>query len=120
VALLLATLLVRALIPAGYMVGSKSMLLTVELCESSDPGSRATQVAIPIDRTDDGPTGQHGMNDGACAFSALSFAAVSGADPALLAIALIFIVTLGFAPMASVTVRRALHLRPPLRGPPAA
>ncbi len=45
-------------------------------------------------------------------------ASLAGADALLLAAALAFILALGFAPATAPRPRRAVWLRPPLRGPP--
>ena len=54
-----------------------------------------------------------------CPFASLSMASMTGADPALLSLALAFILALGFASTPNHLPKRVYHLRPPLRGPPA-
>lgn len=117
--LIAAALCMKALVPAGYMVGGVDRVLTVEICAGSQIGKLTQQIVIPGDAQSHGGASDHGKSDGTCAFSALSFASLSAADPAILAIALIFIMAMGFAPFAAPRVRRQSHLRPPLRGPPA-
>jgi hypothetical protein len=116
--LIAAALCMKALIPAGYMLGNGDRVLTVEICADSQGGHLTKQIVLPGDGKSDGQ-GEHGKTDGTCAFSALSFASLSAADPVLLALALIFIMALGFAPVAASRAARQSHLRPPLRGPPA-
>lgn len=124
-ALILAlALALRALVPAGYMVGSPAAsgtrFLTIEIC-ADVLGQRVTrQIAIG----QSAPTGDHQpaanqRGDHPCAFSTLTMAALAGADVVLLAAALAFVLALGFAPVASPARPGTPRLRPPLRGPPA-
>jgi len=116
--LIVAALSIKALVPAGYMIGISNRVLTVEICADSLGGHVTKQIVIPGDGQSNGGQSEHGKSDGTCAFSALSFASLSAADPALLAIALIFIMALGFVPVNAPRPVRQFHLRPPLRGPP--
>ena len=113
-----AALCMKALVPAGYMIGNGDRVLTVEICADSQGGHVTKQIVLPGGGKSGGQ-GEHGKSDGTCAFSALSFASLSAADPVLLALALIFIMALGFVPIAAPRAARQSHLRPPLRGPPA-
>jgi len=117
--LVVAALCMKALVPAGYMIGQVERVLTVEICADSQGGHLTKQIVIPGDGQSHGGQSEHGKSDGTCAFSALSFASLSAADPALLALALIFIMALGFVPVSAPRAQRHSHLRPPLRGPPA-
>ena len=116
--LVMATLCMKALVPAGYMVGDHSKVLTIQLCHEGFGGAIAKQIVIPVkSESTDSPGGK--QDKGECPFSALTMASMAGADPALLALALAFILALGFAPVRTALPGRILHLRPPLRGPPA-
>jgi len=117
--LIVAALCMKVLVPAGYMIGSADRVLTVVICADSQGGHLTKQIVIPGDGQSHGGQSEHGKSDGTCAFSALSFASLSAADPALLALALIFIMALGFVPVTAPRALRHSHLRPPLRGPPA-
>lgn len=114
-----AALCIKALVPAGYMIGTSARVLTVELCADAQGGHLTTQIVLPGNGKPAGGQGDHGKAEGTCAFSALSFASLNGAAPALLALALLFILTLGLTPVTSPRPARLAHLRPPLRGPPA-
>lgn len=114
-----AALCIKALVPAGYMVGSNTRVLTVEICADAQGGTMTQQIVLPGNGKPANGQGEHGKLDGTCAFSALSFASLSDADPALLALALLFILSLGFNPVTAPRPARIAHLRPPLRGPPA-
>jgi len=107
-ALLVAlTLCMKALVPAGYMLGSEPRMITVQICADS-LGHQITK-QIDVGAKADVP----------CAFSALAHGALGGADPIQLALALLFIMALAFAPHLGLAPKRAHYLRPPLRGPPA-
>tara|TARA_R100001129_G_scaffold93541_1_gene63707 strand:- start:530 stop:940 length:411 start_codon:yes stop_codon:yes gene_type:complete len=119
-ALLVLAFLIRAVIPAGFMVSaSRDTVLTVTICADASAALKQMELVIPAKD----PAGDH--SDGAaksqhCAFSSLAKAADSGADPVLLVLAFAFILVLGLAPMQRLAFRPNFHLRPPLRGPPAA
>lgn len=120
VALLVLAFCIKAVIPAGLMVSaSPHSVLAVTLCAEATGEIRQIKLAIPRD----GNLGSHSddakKND-RCAFSGLSQLALGGADAALLAVALAFVLVLGFAPMQPPVVRQFPFLYPPLRGPPSA
>lgn len=113
-ALLVAlSLCMKALIPAGYMLGSETKTITVQICADS-LGHQFTK-QIDVGHKDSGKS----KADAPCAFTALTHGALGGADPILLAAALLFILALAFAPLLALAPKRVHHLRPPLRGPPA-
>lgn len=114
-------LCLRAFIPQGMMIGSASTLLTVQIC--SDGSSTDTvQIAVPRNTAGDGAGGDHDGRSGdhatPCAFSSLAMDALGGADALVLAVAIAFVMALGFAPVTSVLRAPLSYLRPPLRGPP--
>ena len=117
--LVLATLCMKVWVPAGFMIGQDSKVLTVQLCNDGLDHNLTKQIAIPMNGEPGDSGGKHEKADGACPFSALSMASLSGADQALLAVALAFILALAFAPTRTAVPKRVFHLRPPLRGPPA-
>ena len=116
---------VRALIPAGYMpveAGAKGQMLAISICaDGSGSAAQGRQMLIPfsgkIDPSQSGSDSHDGK--GQCAFSTLALAALGGADAPLLAIALAFILTVGFEATPPLRLARIAGLRPPLRGPPA-
>lgn len=114
-------LCVKFVVPQGYMIGGSGYrMLTVQVCFDGLE-HRTTTLAIPMEGKEqpsdaDGPGGKA---DGKCAFASLNMGALGGADMALLAIALAFVLALGFAPVSAVLHRAPTYLRPPLRGPPA-
>jgi hypothetical protein len=108
-------LAMKALVPAGYMIWQQDKVLTITICADASGTKIVKQIMLP----QSGQTGEHAKAEGACPYAALGMAALSGADAALVAGALGFILPLGFAPVRVQPRAGPLHLRPPLRGPPA-
>jgi hypothetical protein len=121
--LLAAALCLKALVPAGYMVGQQANLLTITICADAPGGHTDRAIAIPFSGTESGSAADHradhGKTDQTCPYSALTMASLTGADALLLAAALAFAVALAYRPIVPASARRASRLRPPLRGPPA-
>ena len=115
--MVLATLCVKAVIPAGYMIGQSSKVLTVQMCEDGPGHNSTARLVIPM-RDGGGDSGSK-TGKGDCAFASLSAASLAGADATQLALAFAFILILGLVPTPISHPKRACHLRPPLRGPPA-
>jgi hypothetical protein len=113
----MAALSMKMVVPTGFMIGNETRVLTVQICDEAFTGYPVKQLVIPM-KDGGGESGKHGKGD--CPFTALSMASLTGADAALLALALVFILALGFAPLQTHSAKPFLHLRPPLRGPPAA
>ncbi len=145
-ALLLAlTLAMKLLVPAGYMFDRTSPFPAVVICPDANPnsvvktkpaaasshgGHNMQAMSGDMDHMsgamgqmsddagqDDGSHGAHGSKN-PCPYSLLPMASMAAAEGTLLAIALTFILTLGFARVLAPQLARSLHLRPPLRGPP--
>ncbi|WP_426280349.1 DUF2946 family protein [Sphingomonas sp. NFX23] len=114
-----ATLLLKLLVPAGYMIGTEHGRITIELCSGVAP--RAVTMAMPEmhgDMPDHGRSQDHGKAEMPCAFSGLSAASLGAIDPVQLVALIAFVMAIGLSPaIQPATVRRG-HLRPPLRGPP--
>jgi len=118
-ALLVLAFCMRAFVPAGFMVASsQERVLDVRICSDASGGLRHMQIVLPVkerdaSEADPAKKGEH------CTFSTLAKVAIGGADAALLAIALAFILVLGLVQVRRLPYRAFAHLRPPLRGPPA-
>ena len=82
-ALVIATLCMKALVPAGFMVGQHSRTLTIEICHDGLSELAARQLVVPVKGDAGEPSGKQAK--GECPFTALSMASLSGADTALLA-----------------------------------
>jgi hypothetical protein len=123
-ALLLAlALCMKALVPAGYMVGGSMVdggakVLTIEICADTLGAKLTRQIAVPHHAAPGDAQGDHGKSAAACPYAGLAMAGLAGVDTALLALALGFILALGFAPVPPPRLARAAYFRPPLRGPP--
>lgn len=113
----MAALCMKIVIPTGYMIGQNSKVLTVQICDEFAGNNAVKQIVIPM--KDGGNESSQKQGKGECPFASLSMASITGADPALLALALTFILALGFAPTPVPLPKRVSYLRPPLRGPPA-
>ena len=111
-------LCMKALVPAGFMVGATAKLITIEICADATGGKLTRQMVIPLEGGAGGEQSGHGKSDATCAWTALAKAAHSGADAELLVLALAFILALGFLRQGAEPVRRSCHIRPPSRGPP--
>jgi hypothetical protein len=116
-ALLLAmTLALKILVPGGYMLGMQDTGITMQIC-SGTTGGESWTASIPLRHG--GEDSDHQKAAKECPFTALSMHALSGADPLVLALAIAFVLALGFAPVPLLRVARPAFLIPPLRGPPA-
>ena len=115
-----ATLLLKLLVPAGYMIGSEHGRITIELCSGVAP--RAVTITMPGmhgDMPDHGKSQDHGKAETPCAFAGLSTASLGAIDPIQLVILIAFVMAVGLSPAVLPAVIRRGYLRPPLRGPPA-
>ena len=125
-----ATLLLKLLVPAGYMIGSEQGRITIALCSGVAPPAMmmampevATTMAMPdmhADMPHHGKSQDHGKAEMPCAFAGLSAASLGAIDPVQLVALILFVMTVGLSPSVLPTILRQCHLRPPLRGPPAA
>jgi hypothetical protein len=116
--LLALTLCVKALVPTGFMVERKAMVLTVSIC-ADGLGSPATQqMVIPMKSEPDSHGGEQDKRDGNCAFTSLGFGALASVDPVLLAVAWLFILALGFTGFVQRRFAAPVRLLPPAQGPP--
>ena len=115
--LVMATLAMKALIPGGYMLAAQDKVITVQLCDDTGAGHLTAQVAIPMKPGSATGTTDHAK--GTCPYSSLAHASLAGADPLVLALALAFVLALGFLPLPPRPWARPAFLHPPLRGPPA-
>lgn len=120
-------LAMKVLIPAGFMLGQDAgaRTLTVQICADSLGHAVTKQIIVeqsgarPDVQSGHGDDSKQAAADGACPFTALGHGLIGGADPVQLALALLFILTLAFAPLVPARAKPVFHLRPPLRGPPA-
>ncbi len=114
-ALLFCTLLIRALVPAGYMPEVAGGTITLTLCSGTMP-AEPTTVAMPGMHHGSGHDGKTKAEQ-PCAFAGLTAPALGSADALLLLAALAFAFLLALAPQ-PLSLPAPAHLRPPLRAPP--
>ena len=109
-----AALLMRLIVPTGYMLDASHGAITVELCSGTGP----MRMVMPGTAHPDGGK-DHSKAEQPCAFAGLAAPALGGADPILLAVAVALIMAAASRSVASAPPVRRVFLRPPLRGPPA-
>lgn len=126
-----AALLLRMLVPTGYMIDRDHGRFTITICSGTAlmqmtmdvsphaPAMHGGDMAGHGEPMDHGKSEDHGRAEMPCAFSSLSAAALAAIDPLLLAILIAFVLATGFSAVAPPLLSRTAYLRPPLRGPPA-
>lgn len=116
-ALLMAlALCMKLLVPGGYMIGgSGTTVLTVTICADASGAQQTKQIVVPHSGQQD----DSAKSSADCPYGGLAMPGLACADPLLLALALAFILALGFASARPAPTGRLSHVRPPLRGPPA-
>ncbi|PCG14286.1 MULTISPECIES: DUF2946 family protein [Sphingomonas] len=115
-----ATLLLKLLVPTGYMIDNASGRMTVTICSGFGPAAMSMDMpGMHGDMPDHGNSKDHGKAEMPCAFSGLSAAMLGSIDPVQLAALIVFILALGLIATVPPAPSRPAHLRPPLRGPPS-
>ena len=115
-----ATLLLKLLVPTGYMIDADHGRFAITICAGTAPA--ATTMDMPGmhgDMPDHGKSKEHGKAEMPCAFSGLSAAVLSPVDPIQLAALIAFVLAIGLTATVPPAPSRPAFLRPPLRGPPA-
>lgn len=113
--LVAAALLMKVLVPAGFMPVVSAGSITIELC--SGYGPQKLTVAMPgMHHQQHKP--DHQGKEMPCGFSGLSAPSLAATDPLLLGVAIAFIIATIFLIATPNAVRTPAFLRPPLRGPP--
>lgn len=117
--LVVLALAARLLVPAGFMPVAANGGVTMMLCTGMGPVT-ATPHAMPGMRHG-APAKQdgHGKAEAPCAFSSVTAPTLGGADPLLLAAAILFVMAVAIRRRTPLRMALREHLRPPLRGPPA-
>lgn len=126
-AIIVATLLTRMMIPTGYMPMVENGHLVMTLCAEQNPGMAEMAAMPPMPMAamsgDATHSGDHDKTDhdknASCGFGGLSLSSLAAIDPILLALALLFIVADGFRHWRRVRIAARHFLWPPRTGPPA-
>ena len=114
------TLLMKLLVPTGYMIDSNHGRLAITICSGTAPTAMAMNMSrMHGDIADHGKSKDHGKAEMPCAFSGLLAAALGATDPIQLAALIAFVLAVGLAATVLPAPSRPAYLRPPLRGPPA-
>ena len=115
-----AALLMKLLVPAGYMPTMAGNSVIIQICSGYGPMTMAMAMPIPgpIPGKEQGQDHQQDKAEMPCAFSGLSAPTLAAADPILLALAILFVMVAGARFVVPLPARSPAHLRPPLRGPP--
>lgn len=108
------TLAMKLLVPAGFMPMVSGHSITISICSGYAP----MPMAMPGMKGHANPDGHHDRTVTPCAFGELTMPGLAGADPVLLAAALVFILALGFMILAVRARKAPSRLRPPAIGPP--
>jgi len=114
-----AALLLKLLVPSGFMIDSSHGRITVTICSGTT--SRTATMVVPGlhgDMPDHGKSQDHGKAEMPCAFAGLSAAALGSIDPIQLAALIAFVMAFGLAGVVLPAPAQPARLRPPLRGPP--
>nr|WP_277924519.1 DUF2946 family protein [Sphingomonas sp. CROZ-RG-20F-R02-07] len=112
-----AALLLKLLVPTGYMIDSDGGRMGIIMCSGTGP--MRDMPAMHGDGSDPRKSKDHGKAEMPCAFSSLSAAALSAIDPIQLDALIAFVMALGFVGFLLPDPLRCRRFRPPLRGPPA-
>ena len=111
-----AALLMKLLVPAGYMPTLSGNSVIIQICSGYGPMTMA--MPIPGKEDSSGQGDHQGKAEMPCAFSGLSAPSLAAADPQLLALAILFVIVMGARFIVPLPAASPAHLRPPLRGPP--
>ncbi|MBC3940098.1 DUF2946 family protein [Sphingomonas albertensis] len=115
-----ATLLLKLLVPTGYMIDADHGRFAITICAGTAPAAAAMDMpGMHGDMPDHGKSKDHGKAEMPCAFSGLSAAVLSPVDPIQLAALIAFVLAIGLTATVPPAPSRPAFLRPPLRGPPA-
>ena len=109
-------LLLKVVVPSGFMVSSTTGSVAIVICDGHGP---MTASATMADMHHRGEKQNHQGGDSPCAFSGLTAPVLSSTDPAILVIAIAFILIIAEHLVARPRPSTTPFLRPPLRGPPA-
>lgn len=128
IAILLIAVVARVAIPAGYMPTIENGRMVITLCSGQGPmrmalpDTGALHDVTAMDAAAKHVPGQapdgHGK-DAPCGFAGLSLPSLAAADPLLLALAILFVVTTLYRLPHRPTIAAPAFLWPPRTGPPA-
>lgn len=122
-----AALLLKLLVPTGYMIESDHGALSIVICSGTAPAATmampegaGTMAAMHGTAPGHGQSKDHGKSEMPCAYSGLSAQTLGAVDPVMLVAALAIVATTALLMAPRRALRSPPYLRPPLRGPPLA
>ena len=115
-AVLALALLMKIVMPSGFMPTVYNGQIVVSVCSGMGPTTMVMTIPGLEHKSDS--EGHRGKADQPCAFAGLSAPSLAAADPFLLAAAILFVLVLGMRPLVLPASTAPPYLRPPLRGPP--
>lgn len=113
--LVAAAFMLKALVPAGFMPVLSHGEMLIQLCTGQ--GAQTIVMELP-GKSDDRAPADHKKAETLCIFSGLSAPTLAAADPILLAVAIAFVLAMGFVAVAFAPRIAPPFLRPPPIGPP--
>lgn len=121
-----SALLLKLLVPTGYMIANEAGRLTVTICSGvvstampmTMSGMDADMAAMHGTMPDHDGSKKHGKVEMPCAYAGLSAQVLGAVDPVLLTTALAYVATNALLTAPRPALKPAPHLRPPSRGPP--
>jgi hypothetical protein len=114
--LIAAALLMKVVVPAGFMPVALRGTLVLGFC--SGYGPKTIAVTIPAREERSSPDEHQQKSEMPCAFAGLSMLGLPAVDPLLLALAIAFLVERAIRTATPIPAITRSYLRPPLRGPP--
>ena len=115
-----ATLLLKLLVPTGYMIANDHGRMTITICSGFGPATMTMDMpGMHGDMPDHGKSKDQSKAEMPCAFLGLSAAMLGSIDPIQLVALIDFILALGLIATIPPAPSRPAYLRPPLRGPPS-
>lgn len=116
-AILALALAMKLVMPTGFMPTVADGRIVVRMCSGTGPMTMVMTIPGLEQGKHDGE-GHPDRHEPPCAFSGLSAPSLAAADPILLALAILFVLSMGVRALAAPTTAAPPYLRPPLRGPP--
>lgn len=115
--LVFAALLMKVVVPTGYMPVVTGQAITIELCSGFGPEKMSVAMPGMADHHHGSPD-HPGKGNTPCGFGGHAPPALSTVEPVLLVLAIAFVTALGFLPVQGRVPARSARLRPPPIGPP--
>jgi hypothetical protein len=113
--LIAMALAMKAAMPAGYMLAKQDKVLTVLICADASGAHLSKAITIPAAGKAEGGA----RSADTCPYASLALASLGASDAPFVALAIAFMLLLGFAPVRIPRLVGNAFILPPLRGPPA-